>query len=139
MNEKLQDALETCLQRMEQGETLDSLLGRYPDLAVQLSPLLKAAARARSARRESLPSTVLARQRSRGLVLCSRAAPKEKPALASQGFLAHFSDGPFGDRHPGIEQQWSPGRFCSLHSRRHPVSLEAFGRIDPVAPDLRPG
>ncbi|MGA2505817.1 MAG: DUF5667 domain-containing protein [Anaerolineales bacterium] len=86
MNEKLQDALETCLQRMAQGETLDSLLGRYPGLAVQLSPLLKAAAHARSVRRESLPSSALARQRSRGLALAAELRPRKNRPLLLRGF-----------------------------------------------------
>jgi hypothetical protein len=65
------DALESCLQRMEQGESLDSILTRYPRLAVQLQPLLETAARARSARVETLPLTVLARQRAHGLALAA--------------------------------------------------------------------
>jgi Domain of unknown function (DUF5666)/Domain of unknown function (DUF5667) len=71
MNKKLLDALESCLQRMEHGEPLDAVLTRYPILAAQLRPLLETAARARSATEESLPVTVLARHRSRGLNLAA--------------------------------------------------------------------
>jgi hypothetical protein len=71
MNDKLLDALETCLQRIQQGEPLDSVLTHYPHLAAQLRPLLKTAMRARSTSRESLPPTVLSRQRSRGLALAA--------------------------------------------------------------------
>jgi hypothetical protein len=71
MNKKLVDALETCLQRMEHGETLDSVLAGYPQLAAQLRPLLVTAVRARSANREPFPQSVLARSRSRGLSLAA--------------------------------------------------------------------
>jgi hypothetical protein len=71
MNKRLPDALENCLQRMEQGESLDSVLAQYPELAAQLRPLLETAARARSASQESLPQATLVRQRSRGLALAS--------------------------------------------------------------------
>jgi hypothetical protein len=71
MNRKLLDALETCLQRIQQGESPDSILTRYPHLAVWLRPLLETAVRVRSASRESLPPSALARQRSRGLALAA--------------------------------------------------------------------
>jgi len=71
MNRKLLDALERCLQGMEQGEPLDSVLTRFPHLAAQLRPLLETAVRARSTRLEGLPPAALARQRSRGLVLAA--------------------------------------------------------------------
>ena len=71
MNKKLLDALESCLQQIEQGEPLDTVLARYPELAAQLRPLLEAAVCARSARVESLPVTALARQRARGLALAA--------------------------------------------------------------------
>jgi hypothetical protein len=67
MNKKLVDALEACLQKMEHGETLDSVLASYPQLAAQLRPLLGTAMRARSANREPIPQTLLARSRSRGV------------------------------------------------------------------------
>jgi hypothetical protein len=71
MNKILLDALESCLQRVEQGEPLDSVLARYPGMQTQLRPLLEAAICARSARVESLPMAALARQRSRGLALAA--------------------------------------------------------------------
>ena len=37
---KLYDALENCLQNLEQGQDLDSVLARYPDLVKQLRPML---------------------------------------------------------------------------------------------------
>ena len=71
MNKRLTDALENCLQRMDRGELLDSVLALYPELAAQLRPLLEIAARARSASWKSLPQAVLVRQRSRGLALAA--------------------------------------------------------------------
>lgn len=83
MNKELLDALESCLQRMEQGESLDSVLSRYPQLSSHLHPLLETAARVRSARVESLPLTVLARQRAHGLALAAGLRPgKRKPTPA---------------------------------------------------------
>jgi hypothetical protein len=71
MNKRLPDALEDCLWRMEQGESLDSVLAHHPDLAARLHPLLETAVRARPAIREDLPLTVMARQRARGLALAA--------------------------------------------------------------------
>jgi hypothetical protein len=71
MNKKMFDALEVCLQRMEHGESLDTVLASYPGLAAQLRPLLETAICARSPQSERLPVNVLARQRSRGLALAA--------------------------------------------------------------------
>ncbi len=71
MNNELIDALEACLQRMEHGEPLDSVLAGYPRLAGQLHPLLMTAARARSAGREPYSPTVLSRQSSLGISLAA--------------------------------------------------------------------
>jgi hypothetical protein len=83
MNKKLVDALETCLQKMEHGEALDSVLAGYPQLAAQLRPLLVTAIRARSANREPFSKTLLARNRSRGLSLAAdlRQGKSHQPAL----------------------------------------------------------
>ena len=47
MNNKLYDALETCLQEIEKGAALESVLARFPDLASELRPILKASIQAR--------------------------------------------------------------------------------------------
>ncbi len=47
MNNKLYDALETCLQEIEKGAALESVIARYPDLASELRPILKASIQAR--------------------------------------------------------------------------------------------
>ncbi len=110
-----------------------------PTWPSQLRPLLETAVCARSARVESLPMTVLARQRARGLALAADLRQAKNRHPLRRDFLAPGHDGPFGDCPPGHEQQRSPDRLGSLHPRRHPLSLEAFGRIDPIAPGLRPG
>ena len=43
MNNKLYDTLEICLQALENGDSLDSILTRYPDLESELRPILEAA------------------------------------------------------------------------------------------------
>ncbi len=47
MNNKIYDALETCLQEIEKGAALESVIARYPDLANELRPILKASIQAR--------------------------------------------------------------------------------------------
>jgi hypothetical protein len=44
---KLYDVLEICLQELENGASLDNILARYPDLANDLRPILKASIQAR--------------------------------------------------------------------------------------------
>jgi hypothetical protein len=48
MNDKLFDALEVCLQEIENGAALENVLARFPDLARELRPILKASIQARS-------------------------------------------------------------------------------------------
>ncbi len=68
---KLYDALENCLQNLEQGQDLDSVLARYPDLVKQLRPMLEASLRARTPSGRTIPSDVQRRGRAR---LMQRAA-----------------------------------------------------------------
>ncbi len=67
----LYDALENCLQNLEQGQDLDSVLKRYPDLAKQLRPMLEASLRARTSGGITIPRDVQRRGRAR---LMQRAA-----------------------------------------------------------------
>lgn len=68
---KLYDALENCLQNLEQGQDLDSALARYPDLAKQLRPMLEASLRARASSEHTIQRDVQRRGRAR---LLQRAA-----------------------------------------------------------------
>ncbi|MDO9300065.1 MAG: hypothetical protein Q7T89_01725, partial [Anaerolineales bacterium] len=45
---KLYDVLEICLLELENGASLESILARYPDLANDLRPILKASVMART-------------------------------------------------------------------------------------------
>jgi len=47
MNDKLFDALEVCLQEIENGAALENVLARFPDLARELRPILNASIKAR--------------------------------------------------------------------------------------------
>jgi hypothetical protein len=71
MNKIMLDALENCLQRLQQGQALETILMPYSDLADQLRPLLETATLARSAGQQSLPRMALARQSARGLALAA--------------------------------------------------------------------
>ena len=44
---KIYDVLEICLQELENGADLETVLARYPDLASELRPILKASIMAR--------------------------------------------------------------------------------------------
>lgn len=79
MNRKLTDALEKSLQRLQQGEPLDSVLAGYPHLAARLRPLLETALRARSLDQAGLPASALARQRTRGLSLAADLRRSKRP------------------------------------------------------------
>jgi len=56
MNNKLYDALEICLREIENGVTLENVLARFPDLAAELRPILKASVKARKLNVASAPS-----------------------------------------------------------------------------------
>jgi hypothetical protein len=90
MNREKYDALEYCLQALEDGADLQAVLGRYPELAEELKPLLVAAAQARSlAAPEAPPETVrLGRQRlqRRAVELRARRRVSIMPRLQRFGF-----------------------------------------------------
>lgn len=48
MNENLNDALEICLQEIENGAEIETALMRFPDLADELRPILEASVQARA-------------------------------------------------------------------------------------------
>ena len=56
MNNKLYDALEICLREIENGVTLENVLARFPDLAAELRPILKASVKVRTLNVASAPS-----------------------------------------------------------------------------------
>ncbi len=64
MNE-LSDALENCLQEIEEGQGMETILARYPDLESKLRPLLEVSVQARSLRKLAVPEDVKRRGRVR--------------------------------------------------------------------------
>jgi hypothetical protein len=77
---ELQEALEQCLEAMERGASMESVLRRYPNIAAELQPLLNASLMARMASRVHVPSEVRVRGRARLLQLAhERAAAQAAP------------------------------------------------------------
>lgn len=73
------DILETCLKELEQGESLDTVLFRRPEMANELRPLLEAAAKAKNMAAPPPSETALRRNRAR---LLQRAAELREPKAA---------------------------------------------------------
>ena len=71
MNEKLFNALDICLQALENGETLDSALARFPEFETELRPLLETSRHAQTLAAPVIPSDAQRRGRAR---LLQRAA-----------------------------------------------------------------
>ena len=67
----LTDVLENCLQDIERGESLDTILAWYPDLESELRPLLEVSLRARRLRKFAVPDDVKRRGRARLLQLAA--------------------------------------------------------------------
>lgn len=72
MSIRLSDALEVCLQALEQGATLDDCLARYPALATELRPLLQSAQAARTLGLSTVPPNAVTRGRARVLAQAAR-------------------------------------------------------------------
>jgi hypothetical protein len=78
--ETLFDALEICLQALDQGADVESCLVRYPALADELRPILVAAVQARAAAVTKAPAEVARRGRAR--VLQAAAEMREQQSAA---------------------------------------------------------
>jgi uncharacterized membrane protein YgcG len=78
----LYEALEICLQELEQGADMETVLFRYPDLADELRPILEASAGAKSMA-APLPSVEVVR-RNRAKVLQHAAQMRESKVKSSQ-------------------------------------------------------
>ena len=88
MNEKLFDALETCLQALENGETLDAALARFPALAADLRPMLEASLHAQTLG-GSPPSDAIQR-RGRARLLQRAAEMRESKRSPRRTWLFNF-------------------------------------------------
>jgi hypothetical protein len=84
MNKKQFDLLEEGLQRLDSGESLESILASHPEEADLLRPLLTTSARLRPGSTSPLPVAVLSRQRTRGLALAAelRGGRRRNPRTA---------------------------------------------------------
>jgi len=85
-NTYLYDALEICLQALEQGSDLETCLQRFPELTAELRPLLETALLARSAAEVEIPVAVLRRGKARVLQAAAEMreqaiAPRRRPLL----------------------------------------------------------
>ena len=88
MSERLFDALETCLQALEQGETIDAALARFPALAADLRPILETSLHARTLGGLPLPEGIQHRGRAR---LLQRAAEmREAKHAPRRSWLVQF-------------------------------------------------
>jgi hypothetical protein len=81
------EVLENSLQALEQGQDLDSILARYPDLARELRPILEASLLARTSGGAPVPSDVQRRGRAR---LLQRAAELRETRSPKRRVLIPF-------------------------------------------------
>ncbi len=88
MTDKLFDALETCLQALEQGEDVETALRRYPDLAKDLRPILEASLHARTLAATEVPAE--AQRRGRARLLQRVAELREAQRAPRRSFLFTF-------------------------------------------------
>src|SRR5512147_3238850 len=82
----LYEVLEVCLQEIEKGADIETVLFRYPDLADELRPILEGSIRARSMAITAPSAEVVRRNRAR--VLQHAAQMSEAKARSSQRIWA---------------------------------------------------
>lgn len=73
------EAFESCLVAMENGDSLDACLERYPDLEAELRPLLETAQAAKSISDDYVSNAAFQRSRSRVLGKATKLRPQRKP------------------------------------------------------------
>ncbi|HUI88086.1 MAG TPA: DUF5667 domain-containing protein [Anaerolineales bacterium] len=88
MIDLLMDALEICLQKVEQGETVESVLSLFPDLESELRPVLQAALQARTLADQSVPAA--AQRRGRARLLSGAAELRESQRGLSKRTVSFF-------------------------------------------------
>ena len=87
MNEKFYEALEVCLQAIETGADIESVLKRYPQMIDELRPILETSLRAQSLATTSVPEDSMQRGRARVL---QRAAEMRESARSSRQSIFAF-------------------------------------------------
>jgi uncharacterized membrane protein YgcG len=85
---KLFDVLENCISALEQGETKEAILARYPELKDQLGPMLEAARLARQMKVTEPPAQVI--QRGRVRLLQQAAQMRARSQSAPQRVIPAF-------------------------------------------------
>jgi len=86
MNEKFYEALEVCLQDIETGADIETVLQRYPLMADDLRPILETSLRAQSLAATSVPEDAMRRGRTR--VLQHAAHMRESASSSRQSGFA---------------------------------------------------
>jgi len=165
MNEKLYDALEVCLNALETGVDLESVLKLYPDLADELRPVLEASLQARTLALPAVPEAALQRGRARVLAHANamrKSTPKPRkrwslfaiPRLAasmaitlvfllSATGLVSASNGALpGDSLYPVKRSWEDLRLLLVFSPEKRVGLESEfeqERLDEISELLTEG
>jgi hypothetical protein len=80
MTDNLYDALEFCLQALEQGASLESCLARFPALADELRPILETAVQARTQAVQDVPADAMRRGRARVLQHAAELRERDRAA-----------------------------------------------------------
>jgi hypothetical protein len=140
MNKKLFDALATCLQALEQGETMDSALARFPALTGDLRPILEASLHARTLGGFPFPDEVQRRARARLLQTAAKMrAAKRAPRrtwlftfrplavtlmlivffLSSTGLVNASTTSLPGDNLYPVKRTWEDVRLIFASSEEH--------------------
>ncbi len=88
MNE-LSDALQNCLQGIEDGQAMETVLARYPDLESKLRPLLELSVQARSLSEPAVPEDV--KRRGRVRLLQQAAGMRESKRVPHTLRIPNFS------------------------------------------------
>jgi hypothetical protein len=147
MNEKLFNALDICLQALENGETLDAALARFPEFQAELRPLLETSRHAQTLAAPAVPSDAQRRGRARLLQHAAemreaKRAPKRtwlynfRPLavtltilvifLASTGLVRASSGALPGDNLYQVKRAWEGARLLTAftHEAREALHLE---------------
>lgn len=90
MNNKLYDALESCLQALENGDSLDAALARHPGLESELRPILEAASQARGMSAPMPSADAMRRGKARLLQQAAEMREAKRPARRRQSVIPLF-------------------------------------------------
>lgn len=63
MNRRLMEALENCIKAMDEGDSMETCLNKYPDLVPELHDLLKTVGLVECLRAEKIPNEIIIQSR----------------------------------------------------------------------------